>query len=73
MSANVLLGEDNENNRYLETFLLEKHGHSVVHARDGASALAQVKRQRFDLILLDIQLPGLDGYRLARHLRGDAR
>ncbi len=65
----VLLIEDNEHNRYLVTFLLEHHGFRVSHAMDGPTALDWVGRERFDLILLDIQLPGMDGYQVARALR----
>ncbi|MDG4553759.1 MAG: response regulator [Candidatus Competibacter sp.] len=71
MSATILLIEDNEQNRYLVTFLLERFGHRVTMAPDGPSGLALARRQSFDLVLLDIQLPGLDGYAVARALRAD--
>lgn len=71
MRARILLIEDNEQNRYLATFLLEKHGCVVVHAPDGPAGLARARQERFDLILLDIQLPGMDGYEVARALRTD--
>jgi len=61
--------EDNEPNRYLLTFLLERHGFSVTHAGDGRAALDRVAHERFDLILLDIQLPGMNGYQVAQALR----
>ncbi len=69
MSATVLLIEDNEQNRYLATFLLEKHGLRVVCAPDGPSGIALAQTMTPDLILLDIQLPGMDGYAVARALR----
>jgi two-component system, cell cycle response regulator DivK len=69
MSRTVLLIEDNEQNRYLATFLLEQHGYQVVAAADGHAALGAVSRITPDLILLDIQLPGMDGYEVARRLR----
>lgn len=69
----ILLIEDNEQNCYLATFLLERHGCSVVHAPDGAAAIALATRESFDLVLLDIQLPGMDGYAVARALRNIAR
>ena len=69
MSRNILLIEDNEQNRYLASFLLEQRGYAVVHAHDGTSALAHVQAATPDLILLDIQLPGMDGYAVARALR----
>jgi len=71
MSATILLVEDNENNRYLLTFLLERHGYRVVHAGDGPSAITLAAGARPALILLDIQLPGMNGYEVARRLRAD--
>jgi len=72
MSAKILLIEDNEQNRYLATFLLEKHGFTVVHTPDGRSGIELAASQPFDLILLDIQLPKMDGYTVARELRSNA-
>ena len=71
MNARILLIEDNEQNRYLATFLLEQHGHIVTHAPDGPTGVARAGQKSFDLILLDIQLPGMDGYALARALRAN--
>ena len=71
MNAKILLIEDNEQNRYLATFLLEGNGFTVAHAFDGPAGLERARRERFDLILLDIQLPGMDGYAVARALRSD--
>jgi len=73
MSARILLIEDNEQNLYLTTFLLEKGGHEVIQARSGTEGIALAARLRPDLILLDIQLPEMDGYAVARALRRDAR
>jgi two-component system, cell cycle response regulator DivK len=72
MNRTVLLIEDNEQNRYLATFLLEQHGYSVVAAADGPLGIAMARELRPDMILLDIQLPGMDGYQVARALRGHA-
>lgn len=69
MNATVLLIEDNEQNRYLATFLLERNGYKVVPAIDGARGIELAKTLNADLILLDIQLPGMDGYAVARTLR----
>ena len=71
MNKRVLLIEDNEQNRYLVTFLLEAKGWQVVHAVDGATGLKLASECRPILILLDIQLPGMDGYEVARTLRSD--
>jgi two-component system cell cycle response regulator DivK len=70
MSRHVLLIEDNEQNRYLATFLLERHGLRVESAPDGPSGVARARAAPPDLILLDIQLPGMDGHAVARALRG---
>lgn len=69
MSRNVLVVEDNEQNLYLVRFLLEGAGWAVVAASDGPRALEEARSGRFDLVLLDIQLPGMDGHAVARELR----
>jgi two-component system cell cycle response regulator DivK len=65
----ILLIEDNEQNRYLATFLLEQHGYAVVAAGDGQRGIELAQRVTPDLVLLDIQLPQMDGYAVARALR----
>ncbi len=65
----ILLIEDNEQNLYLATFLLEQHGYQVVPARTGPEGIALAAQRRPALILLDIQLPQMDGYAVARALR----
>jgi two-component system cell cycle sensor histidine kinase/response regulator CckA len=69
VSRSVLLVEDNEQNRYLLTFLLEKRGYQVLAVEDGAKALQAVQTFTPTVILLDIHLPSLDGYAVARALR----
>lgn len=69
MSTTVLLIEDNEQNRYLTTFLLERNGYQVISAFDGPRGVELAKKINADLILLDIQLPGMDGYAVAQALR----
>ena len=71
MKAKILLVEDNEQNRYLATFLLEQRGHEIVHAESGPRGLELAAAIRPDLILLDIQLPGMDGHAVARALKRD--
>jgi CheY-like chemotaxis protein len=71
MKPKVLLIEDHEQNRYLATFLLEKHGYAVVSASDGRAGIELAKTVEPGLILLDIQLPLMDGYTVARELRSD--
>jgi two-component system cell cycle response regulator DivK len=67
--AKILIIEDNEQNLYLETFILQKNGHRIMQARDGGSGIALAVQTLPDLILLDIQLPGMDGYTIAEELR----
>ncbi len=65
----VLVIEDNEQNLYLMRFLLEKHGFVVHEARSGREGLEMAARLDPQLILLDIQLPEMDGYTVAAELR----
>jgi CheY-like chemotaxis protein len=67
----ILVIEDNEQNLYLVTFLLERVGYEVSAARDGKEGLEMAQRIKPDMILLDIQLPVMDGYAVARCLRKD--
>ena len=65
----ILIIEDNEQNIYLVTFLLEKNGFLVIQARNGMDGISMANAEQPDLILLDIQLPVMDGYAVARELR----
>lgn len=69
MTRTILLIEDNEQNRYLLTFLMEKNGDSVVSVADGGRGIELAKTFVPALVLLDIQLPTMDGYAVARELR----
>lgn len=69
MRPTVLLIEDNEQNRYLATFLLEHRGFTVTSAIDGHRGIEMARALQPDLVLLDIQLPTMDGYAVARALR----
>jgi PAS domain S-box-containing protein len=65
----ILLAEDNNVNQLLAVRLLEKHGHRVEVAADGAAALAAIERARFDLVLMDVQMPVMDGIETTRAIR----
>jgi signal transduction histidine kinase/CheY-like chemotaxis protein len=65
----ILLAEDNAINRTVAVRLLERMGHRVDVALDGAQAVAAVSRQRYDLVLMDCQMPVMDGYAAAREIR----
>ena len=69
MNKKILYIEDNAQNLYLVTYILEKNGYVVVGARDGQQGIAAASRELPALILLDIQLPGMDGYMVAGKLR----
>lgn len=65
----VLAIEDNEQNLYLVRYLLEFSGHIVMAAQDGAQAFTILETIQPDIILLDIQLPDMDGHLVAQRLR----
>lgn len=69
MSRTILLIEDNEQNRYLVTFLLEGRGFAVRSVADGPAGIELARSFVPTLVLIDIQLPGMDGYAVARLLR----
>jgi CheY-like chemotaxis protein len=65
----ILLAEDNAVNRLFAMRLLQKQGHSVQAANDGAEAVASFERERFDVILMDVQMPVMDGIAATRTIR----
>ncbi len=70
--VSILYIEDNPENRLLVKRVLEAEGHTVLEAADGATGLEIAKQEPPDLILLDINLPEVDGYQLARQFRDTA-
>ncbi len=69
MDATILLVEDNEQNRYLATYLLERAGCRVIHAGNGRDALIALDSHAADLVLMDVQMPEMDGFQCLRAIR----
>jgi two-component system cell cycle response regulator DivK len=71
MTKRILVVEDTEDNRQIMRDLLSSAGYDLVEAQDGAEGVAMAKSQVPDLILMDIQLPVLDGYEATRRIKAD--
>lgn len=69
MKKRILVIEDNEQNLYLVRFILEKNNYEVISASDGKTGIEMAFNLKPDLILLDIQLPEMDGYSIASKIR----
>ena len=65
----VLLAEDNQINAVLATTIIKRAGHQVDLAKNGQEAIDAVQRQRYDVVLMDMHMPGVDGAEAARHIR----
>ena len=65
----ILLAEDNPVNRELAVRLLEKRGHQVIVAQNGMQTIAALETQPFDLVLMDVQMPGMDGFQATAAIR----
>jgi len=68
----ILVADDSETNRFVASEILGAAGAEIVMAQDGAEAVARVRESRFDLVLMDLQMPGLDGYQALEQIRREA-
>jgi len=69
--ATILIVEDNAANMKLVVFVLQHAGHTVISAADAEAGLASARQERPDLILMDVQLPGIDGLAAVALLKRD--
>ncbi|NOX90814.1 MAG: response regulator [Calditrichaeota bacterium] len=72
MKKKILIVEDNEQNLYLATYLLEKNGFEVVSARSGLEGVEKALTEKPDMILMDIQLPDMNGYQATKKIKSIA-
>lgn len=72
MAAKVLYVEDNDDNIYLLSRRLKRNGYDVVIAKDGQSAIDMAVREKPDIILMDLNIPVIDGWEATRRLKASA-
>jgi CheY-like chemotaxis protein len=71
--ANILIIEDNPENMELMVYLLNAFGHTSIEATNGQSGLKMAEDEAPDLILCDLQMPGMDGYEVIKRIKSDPK
>jgi DNA-binding response OmpR family regulator len=71
MTQHILIADDEPNIVVSLEFLMKREGHRVTIARDGDAALEAIRRERPDLVLLDVMMPGRSGFEICQAVRGD--
>jgi two-component system cell cycle response regulator DivK len=71
MPARILVAEDDADNRRIVVKVLTGEGHETLEAADGRAAVALATRERPDLIVMDLAMPGMDGWEASRRLKAD--
>lgn len=71
MSSKILIADDEPNILISLEYLMKREGYAVIVARDGAEALATLRRERPALVLLDVMMPGKTGFEVCQELRAD--
>jgi len=71
MAKKILIVDDNENNRLLMSDILQYRGYEILEAEDGGKGVSMACELKPDLILLDMQMPGIDGFAAAKMLKSD--
>ncbi len=67
--ASILVVDDEERMRHILSIMLELRGHQVEQAGDGEAALEIIRKKRFDLLILDVKMPKMDGITLHKHVK----
>lgn len=73
ITGNILVVDDNDANREILSRRLKQQGYRIVMAENGYRALEQLERASFDLVLLDVMMPGMDGHEVLRRIKSDSK
>ncbi|MFC1967499.1 response regulator transcription factor [Chloroflexota bacterium] len=73
MNKKILVVEDDPSSLRLTTYVLESNGYEVLSAMNGLEGLKKAQNENPDLVILDVMLPGIDGFEICNHLRADPK